>query len=135
MNFQIENNLVTAILTNGSCRTFRAQFPKKFNIHGFGTMDVVSTLQPKILSGDYSSCVGTTQLSLGFTINNTKKEAHYVLCLEEVFDPINLTEIPNDLKPQFMCLQNQINYLKSKLETLAEENENLKHKDYYDYDG
>lgn len=130
LNFDIENDILTATLNDESHRVFRTTFPKKFSVHGFGTMSVIETLSPKILGGDYSSCVTETQLELGFTINNTRKEAHYVLHLEEVFDPIDLNLVTNDMKPHFMCLQNQINYLKSKLSTLIEENENLKCKDY-----
>lgn len=131
INFQIENGILTATLNDGSHRVFSTKFPKKFSVHGFGTTNVIETLSPKILGGEYSSCVTTTQLELGFTINNTKKEAYYVLHLEEVFNPVNINEIPEDLRLSFMCLQNQINYLKSKLSTLIEENENLKHTDYY----
>lgn len=133
MNYTVNNDVITATLTNGSCRIFRTSFPKKFNIHGFGSMNVIETLLPKLSTVDYSYCVTDTSLELGFTISNTKKETHYALHLEEVFDPIDLNLVSLDMKPHFMCLQNQINFLKSKLTTLIEENESLKHKDYYDY--
>lgn len=136
MDFQIENNILTATLNNGSYRKFRTTFPGKFKAYGFGAMNVYETLSSKIMSGDYSSCVTDTELELGFTISNGKKEFHCKLQLEEVFtpinlDPINLNLISDDLKPHFMSLQNQINYLKSKMSALIEENESLKNTDYY----
>lgn len=140
MNFNIDNDnkTVTAILTNGSFRTFKTTFPKKIDVHGFRSMNVCETLSVKIISGDYSSCVYDTYLELGFTISNTKKEIHYKLQLEEVFTQINLdlidlNLIPDNLKQHFVSLQNQINYFRSKMEALIEENESLKHHDY-DYD-
>jgi hypothetical protein len=131
MNYQLNGDILTVTLTDGSCRKFRTQFPKKFNIHGFGSMNVIETLSPKLANNDYAYVIGHTFIQFKFTINNTKKCEYFTLQLEEIFDPIDPTIIQNDFKEHFMCLQNQINYLKTKVEELTEENRTLKEISYY----
>jgi len=119
MNYQLNGDILTVTPTDGSYRKFRTQFPKKFNIHGFGSMNVIETLSPKLANNDYAYVVGDTFIEFKFTINNTKTNEYFTLQLEKTFDPIDPTIVKDDFKEHFMCLQNQINYLKNKLETVT----------------
>lgn len=120
---ELKNDVVT-IKFNDSYRIFRTQLPEKINLCRFG--NVKNMLMSKLIENDYSRQIIGTQLNLGFMLNNTKYDCHYVLILEEDFDEINIDDsyIPEHLKSYFASLQNQINNLNLKIFQLNEKIKN-----------
>ncbi len=129
--FHIEGKNIIANLNDGSYKTFRGTFPLKFNVRGLGKMNVISVLSERIQNRDFSYKIGNFRLELGFTINNTKKDLQYTLILYETFE-VNIEDIPNEYKPQFMRLQNHIKYLENEINKLIDANEAASNNSYFD---
>jgi hypothetical protein len=139
MDCEIDKNVLTATLMDGSYRKFRATLPKKFGIRGFGKLNVVDTLTPRINSFDYTYTLYDTRITMKFSILaktncncnaciciTPEKSGIFKLEMEEVFDPIDIDEIEPEMQPYFLRLQNQITYLENKLQSMT------KQEDYYD---
>lgn len=118
MNTQLNGNTVIARLTDGSYRTFQTVLPPLINIRGFKNLNIHDVLGEKISTKDYSSQILDTELRLGFTINNGRKDVHYVLTLEESLIEVDLTDVSENIRIMFKSMQHEINKLKSQLRDL-----------------
>ena len=113
INTEIADNSVT-LCHKISGRMFSTDFPLKINIHGLKGKNVKDILVPLLQLETYTFTVRKTDLELIFILHASNKNVSYSLILDEVFNPIDLSDIPENLRPLFISLQNRINYLQNK---------------------
>jgi hypothetical protein len=116
MNCKINNNVITACLTDGSYRKFKTTLKKSYRIQRFGKIYTLETLYPMILSGDYTYDIYSTYMELTFTFIYEAQVKPETIILDETFDEVDMALVPEDIKPQIMSLQHHIRYLKDELE-------------------
>jgi len=123
MNYEINNNIITASLNNDSYRMFRGKITKnKTRRIKWHHVIIKRIVCEKLANGDYCYLITDTQLVITVEFN---EDSEIKLYLEEVFEPIDLNLMDPYVKLPVICLQNQINYLKSKLTCLTGENDAL----------
>lgn len=118
MELQILGNVIEARMTNYPYKIFQTTFPEHFKMPGFKSINVIQTLTPLIVNGDYTMHMKDSELDITFTINNTKKNIAYTLHFRETYKSINIENIPAESMRYFMALQNRIAHLETKLEEI-----------------
>ena len=108
---EVNNNVITACLTDGSYRKFKTTLKKSYRIFRFGNIYTLETLSPRILSGDYTYNIYSTYMELTFTFIHEAQVKPETIILNETFDEVDMALVPKDIKPQIMSLQHHIRYL------------------------
>ena len=99
-------------------RKYKTTFPTHFHKHGLNNFNPTEILTPNLINKDFSMMEikedNAYKLKLGFDIVNK----YYELYMYEVFDNVEVTNIPGNFVEIFMNLSHKISYLENKISNL-----------------